>query len=79
MKMIPVIIHKSQSELLFKLLDKKIDDEGYLVEGKNRSQRVITKDGEYIKPNEVGIVRPGSQIFIKNDIASLIKFASDLI
>lgn len=77
--MIPVIFHKSQSKLLFDSLDKKTDNEGYLVEAKNRSQRVLTKDGEYIKPNEVGIVRFGSQVFIKKDIVSLIKFASDLI
>ena len=65
--------------LMYEALNKSVDGEGYLVETLNPKQRVLTKDGEFIKPNEVGIVRPGSQIFIKKDIVSLIKFASDLI
>lgn len=78
MKKLPVVFHKSQIKLMFSVLGKTTDSEGYLVEKNNPAQRVITPDGEYIRPNEVGLVRPGSQIFIKKDIASLIKYALDL-
>lgn len=77
--MIPIIFDKSTLNFVLKSLKKNVDSEGFLVEENNLAQRVITPDGEYVKPSEIGIIRPGSQIFIKKDIGSLIKLASDLI
>lgn len=77
--MTPIIFSKSSLGFVLKALNKEVDSEGFLVEAEKRSQRVLTPDGEYIKPSEVGVIRPGSQIFIKKDIGSLVKLASDLI
>lgn len=77
--MIPIIFDNTSRDLMFRILDKSTNEEGYLVEQSNPLQRVLTPDGEYIKPKEVGVVRPGSQVYIKKDIVSLIKFASDLV
>lgn len=77
--MISIIFHKSRLDTMFRALGKTTDPDGYLVEKSNPTQRVITPEGEIVKPKDVGIVRPGSQIFIKKDIDSLIKLASDLV
>lgn len=77
--MIPITFGKSSLNFVLQLLDKSVDVDGYLVENQNKNQRVITPDGEYVKSDEIGVVRPGSQIFIKKDIGSLVKYASDLI
>lgn len=77
--MIPIVFNKSTLGFILHSLEKNVDGDGFLVESNNPKQRVITQDGEYIKPNEIGVIRPGSQIFIKKDIGSLIKRASDLI
>lgn len=77
--MIPITFGKQSLNFILQLLDKSVDSDGFLVENKNKSQRVITPDGEYIKSDEIGVVRPGSQIFIKKDIGSLVKYATDLI
>lgn len=77
--MIPIVFDKSTLGFVLQSLNKGVDSEGFLIEDNNPKQRVITPDGEYVKPNDVGVIRPGSQIFIKKDIGSLIKLASDLI
>lgn len=77
--MIPIVFDKSALSFVLNSIKKSVDGEGYLVENDNHEQRVITPDGEYVKPEEIGIIRPGSQIFIKKDIGSLVKLASDLI
>ena len=77
--MIPITFGKQSTNFILQLLDKSVDNDGFLVENNNKSQRVITPDGEYIKSDEIGIVRPGSLVFIKKDIGSLVRYATDLI
>lgn len=52
------------------LLEKTVDFDGYIAEKSDATQRVITVNGE-IKEDEFGGVRVGSEIFIKNDLPSL--------
>lgn len=57
---------------------KTIDQEGYIVEADNPSERVITPDGEYITLDEFAGIRKGSEIFIKSDLPSLIELMDKL-
>lgn len=77
--MIQISFSPENLDFILKSLKKTTDEDGYLTEANNPSQRVITQDGEFIKAKDIGVVRPGSQIFIKKDIGSLVKLASDLI
>jgi len=52
---------------------KTTDQEGYLIEADNPTQRVITPDGENITIEEFAGIRKGSEIYIKSDLPSLIE------
>ena len=56
--------------------DKSTDDENYVVEKSNPSQRVLTSGAEEVRLGQFAGLLKGSEIFIKSDIDSLID-ASD--
>lgn len=60
------------------LFRKNIDKEGFIVEQSKPKQRVLTQDGEEITLSEFAGILKGSEIFVKSNIASLIK-AADLL
>lgn len=78
MKLSQITFSKSAREDILELYGKSVDDEGYIVEKDNPSQRVLTPNGEEININEWGGVRKGSEAFIKNDTFSLIELAKKL-
>lgn len=59
------------------LFNKKVDNENYIVEVSS-GERVIDTDGNEITFDEFGVIRNGSEIFIKNNIVSLINFHHQL-
>ncbi len=61
---------------LFALFGKASDAEGYVIDSTN-GERVLTRDGEEIRLNELVGYKKGSEIFIKNDITSLIDYVGD--
>lgn len=74
-----VVFDRTSRNFILKSINKISSSDGFLVEKNNTNQKVLTREGEEIRARDVGVIRPGSQIFIKKDIVSLIKFASDLI
>lgn len=60
------------------LFNKAVDEEGYIVEKNNSTQKVLTFDGEEIKVEQFAGIRKGSEIFIKSDLVSLINLADIL-
>lgn len=56
---------------------KKQDEQGYLVE-KDTGQRVLTPEGEHVKAKRFAGIIKGSELYIKNDIASLVKLSDRL-
>jgi hypothetical protein len=67
----------SRKEIL-SFFGKTVDDEGYIVEVDNPSQRVITPDHEEIKEDEFAGIRKGSEIYIKSNLPSLIMLVDSL-
>lgn len=63
---------------ILELLNKSLDDEGYIVEKDNPAQKVLSSEGEPLKLEDFAGVRRGSEIFIKSDLPSLID-VSDLV
>lgn len=64
---------KNTKKFLLSLFNKSVDKEGYIIE-EGTNKRVISSDGDEIKLSEFGGIVKGSEIFIKNNIVSLIKY-----
>lgn len=56
------------------LIEKTVDQEGFIVEKENLSQRVLTFDLQEIKVEDFGGVKKGSEVFIKDNLVSLLKY-----
>lgn len=65
-------------EDILDLFGKCLDEEGFIVEKDNLSQRVLTPKGEEIRIEEWAGVIKGSEAFVKNDTLSLIELAKKL-
>lgn len=70
-----IIFDESSKQSLLRIMNKSVDSQGFIVEKENPSERVLTKDGEEIKLEEFAGVRKGSEVFIKNDINSILELA----
>ncbi|PIU89157.1 hypothetical protein COS64_01030 [archaeon CG06_land_8_20_14_3_00_37_11] len=60
------------------LYGKTIDDEGFIVEKENISQKVLTPKGEEIRIDEWAGITKGSEAFVKKDAFSLLELAKKL-
>ncbi len=78
MKIINIAFSKEAKKDVLELYDKTIDDEGFIVEKKNPTQKVLTPKGEEIHISEWAGIRKGSEAFIKSDVFSLIELAKRL-
>jgi len=78
MKLSQITFSKAARDDILDLYGKSVDNEGFIVERDNPSQRVLTPNGEEIRIEEWGGVRRGSEAFIKNDTFSLIELAKKL-
>lgn len=58
--------------------NKSVNEDGDLVENNNPTQAVLTRDGFEISEDEFGGVIPGSTIFIKNDLPSVVTLSDEL-
>ena len=72
-KEIVITFDDSAKEYILELLGKTLDDEGYIVEKNDPTVRVLSPDGEEIHISEFGGVMKGSEMFIKDDIVSLMR------
>lgn len=75
----PIItFEKSAKEVILSFFDKIVDDEGFIVEKDDPTQRVLTPDGEEVSLEEFAGIRKGSEIFIKSNLPSMIELADQL-
>jgi len=76
--MVVITFDDSAKTEILSFFDKTVDDEGYIVEKDDVTQRVITPDGEEVRLEEFAGIRKGSEIFIKSDLPSLISLIDKL-
>ncbi|MBU4201597.1 MAG: hypothetical protein L6243_00250 [Candidatus Altiarchaeales archaeon] len=69
------IFTKSAKEDILDLLDKKVGDRGTIVEKDNPEQEVLSFESQELSLEEFGGVQKGSEVFISNNIVSLMKLA----
>lgn len=62
---------------VLEMFDKAVDDDNFIVEASNPTQKVLTPNGEDIRLKEFVGIKKGSEIFIKGDLISLIDFAME--
>lgn len=67
-----ILFNKNLKEDILKSFNKGVDKEGYIVDRKSK-ERVLSIDG-VIKYEEFAGVAPGSEMYLKSDIISLIKY-----
>ena len=78
MKISQITFDESAKRDILELYGKTVDEEGFIVENEDTSQKVLTHLGEEIRLDEWAGIRKGSEIFIKNDIFSLIELAKKI-
>lgn len=65
--------NKATKKFLLEVFGKTIDQDNNIVE-KETKEKVLGSDGQPITLDEFGGIKNGSEIFIKNDIVSLVGF-----
>ncbi len=71
----PKLLFTSKSApLILKAFDKGIDKNGLIIENSTK-EPVLTPDNEEININEFGGLKKGSEIFIKDNLYSIMKLA----
>ncbi len=75
-KKITITFEESAKEDILDMFDKKVDEEGYLIEKDCPEQRVLTPDGEEILKEEWAGIYKGH--YYKNDLLSLMKIADEM-
>lgn len=67
-----IVFDNSSKGFILELLNKAVDKEGYIIE-KDTGQRVFTFEGEQIKLDKLGGIQKGSEIFIEDNLVSLLR------
>ena len=67
-----IAFDRSARDFVLDVFDKAVDAEGYIVEKRNPSQRVLTPAGECVRAENFAGVRKGSLIFFNSDLPSLV-------
>lgn len=75
----PIITFKKDAkEVILSFFDKIVDDDGFIVEKDNPTQKILTPDGEEMSLEEFAGIRKGSEIFFKSDLPSMIELVDKL-
>jgi hypothetical protein len=64
---------KVTKKFILSLFNKSVDKEGYIIEN-STGCRVLSSDGDEITVDDFGGITNGSEIYIRNNIVSLINF-----
>ena len=54
------------------LFDSSVDEDSYILDGKGG--RIIDSDGQEMTVDQLGMIKNGSQIYVKKNIVSLVGF-----
>lgn len=70
-----IVFNEDVKDFVFEVFNKSVDKDGYIIENETGS-RVITPEGNFLKNEEFAAVVPGSEVFVTNDMPSLLKYAN---
>jgi hypothetical protein len=72
---ISLTFDSSLNEEVLNFFDKMVNEDNVIVEKSNPQQQVLSADGQEVKLEEFGGIRKGSEVFIKNDLISLMRLS----
>ena len=70
-----IIFEKSVKKDILNFLDKSVGENNIIVEKDNPEQKVLTFDNQELTLEEFGGIQKGSEVFIKNDVVSLMRLS----
>lgn len=73
-----ILFNESTKLTVLRMFDKTIDEDGFIIEVKSRD-RVLAPNGTEVKLKHFAGIRNGSEIFITDDLPSLIEYGRDLV
>ncbi len=68
-----IIFDKSAKKKILQYFNKEVDVENNIVDSKTK-KKVLTLYGEELQINDFGGIFIGSEIYVKSDLASIVKF-----
>lgn len=71
-----IVFEESRVEYLLDLFDKTEDEEGYIVDPETGQRVTPPGDDQPIKTEELGVVGRGSEIFVKDEVDSIVEFVN---
>lgn len=72
-----ITFDKTSKRDVLSFLNKTLDNDGFIVEKDNPEQKVLAFDGQEISLDEFGGVQKGSEVFIKNNLVSLMRLSKE--
>ena len=72
---ISLTFDQSLKKEILSFFDKEVNEENIIVEKGNPEQQVLSVDGQEVKIEEFGGIKKGSEVFIKNDLVSLMRLS----
>jgi len=72
---ISLTFDSSLKKEVLSFFEKDVNEEGIIVEKNNPDQQVLSTDGQEVRIEEFGGIRKGSEVFIKNDLISLMRLS----
>ena len=72
--MAKIVFDRSARNDILRAFGKTVDQEGYIVETSAPNHRVLSFDGEEVLATDLGGIRKGSELYLKNNVASLMRY-----
>ncbi len=71
-----IVFEESRMDYLLDLFDKEEDDEGYIFDPETDQRVTPPGSDEPIKTEDLGVVGRGSEIFVKDEVDSIVEFVN---
>jgi hypothetical protein len=71
-----IVFEESRLEYLLDLFDKDVDREGYIVDPETDRRVTPQNSDDPIKAEELGVVGHSSEIFVEDEVESIIEFVN---
>lgn len=72
-----ITFDNSVKEDILDVFEKDVNNQGAIIEKDNPDQEVLSFDGQEISIDEFGGIKKGSEVFIKNDLISLMRLSEE--
>lgn len=72
-----IVFEESRVDHLLDLFDKIEDEDGYIFDPETGQRVTVPGTDQPIKTGELGVVGHGSEIFVKDEVDSIVEFVNE--